>query len=66
LTEEEIQKRAESLKREEEQQVLSTHKKRGYRYAPPESGRCPEESGGKNRHLSPEETEKAQMAQIIT
>jgi hypothetical protein len=34
LTKEEIQKRAEAIRREEEQRVLSTLKKRGYRYRP--------------------------------
>jgi hypothetical protein len=53
LTKEEIQKRAEALKREEEQRVLSTLKKRGYRYAPLRERRLPLRERGRKSALKP-------------
>ena len=52
MTKEEIQKRAEALKREEEQ-VLSTLKKRGYRYAPLRERRLPLRERGRKSALKP-------------
>ncbi len=53
MTKEEIQKRAEALKREEEQRVLSTLKKRGYRYAPLRERRLPLRERGRKSALKP-------------
>ena len=53
MTKEEIQKRAEALKREEEQRVLPTLKKRGYRYASLRELKVPLKERGRKSALKP-------------